>query len=81
MDINTTAYKPADAYAALKMIEVHKAKLHKAMTAKNWADACAALRALEADCAHAGRVTAALSGHQFGAQARMQRAANLGATS
>lgn len=42
-----------DLFAAIKMIELHKAKLHKAMASENYNDCSSALRALSEECAHA----------------------------
>lgn len=39
-----------DLFAAIKMIELHKAKLHRAMTQDDFAECERALRALAAEC-------------------------------
>lgn len=48
-----TAFTVADMEAAEKMMQLHLAKFSKALQGKHWADASAALRALEGESRHA----------------------------
>lgn len=54
-----------DLFAALKMIELHKAKLHKAMAGENYSECASALRALSAESAHAANIAEDLNNVKF----------------
>jgi hypothetical protein len=57
----STGYKKSDIEAAEKMIRLHLEKLKKHINTDEWPKACSALRAIEGECHHAGRMAAALS--------------------
>lgn len=56
-------YQHADLVAAKKLIDIHIAKLDKAIVLENYAEACSALRAVQDNCNHALQVSARLSLH------------------
>jgi hypothetical protein len=57
----STGYKKADMEAAEQMIRLHLEKFKKHVDADEWPMACSALRAIEGECHHASRMSAALS--------------------
>lgn len=58
---STLGYKKSDMQAAMAMMDIHVAKLKKALSLENYSDACSALRAIEDECINASRISAGLS--------------------
>lgn len=54
-------YTKADLVAAQNLLNIHNAKLKKAVDSENFAEACSAIRAIEDECEHASRIAATLS--------------------
>jgi len=56
-------YKKADLQASINLMNIHLAKLNKAIDGddENYPEACSAIRAIQDECANASRVAATLS--------------------
>lgn len=63
-------FKHSDLVAAKKLLDIHMAKLEKAIVVENYAEACSALRATQDECNNAISVAASLS---LGAHLQHQR--------
>lgn len=63
-------FKHSDLVAAKKLLDIHMAKLEKAIVVENYAEACSALRATQEECTNAISVAASLS---LGAHLQHQR--------
>lgn len=56
-----TAFKPRDMEAAENMLQLHQAKLRKAIQEERWPDCSAALRALTDEAMHAQKIAGELA--------------------
>lgn len=54
-------YQKQDLSAAMNLMNIHMAKLTKAVEANRYPEACSALRALQDECNNASKVAATLS--------------------
>lgn len=54
-------YKKADLEASANLLNIHTAKLNKALENGNYAEACSSIRAMQDECINAGRVASSLS--------------------
>lgn len=54
-------YSKKDLCASRDMLQVHFARLNKAIASNNYALCCAAVRAIQDECTNASRVAATLS--------------------
>jgi hypothetical protein len=54
-------YQQQDLQAAMNLINIHMAKLTKAVETNRYPEACSALRAMQDECTNASKVAATLS--------------------
>lgn len=54
-------YKKADLEASANLLNIHVAKLQKALEKNNFAEACSSIRAMQDECSNASRVAGTLS--------------------
>lgn len=54
-------YQKQDLSAAMNLMNIHMAKLSKAVESNSYPEACSALRAIQDECNNASKVSATLS--------------------
>jgi hypothetical protein len=59
--MTSLGYKKEDLSAAMNLMNIHLAKLSKAVESESYPDACSALRAIQDECNNASRVAGNLS--------------------